>query len=81
MAKSSTGEMLHRVERPEIEAPVEDKADETVIEEEIEFSKCGRSPKAHITLTGWHQSNISLHLQQSLLYCHCYHHIHGRPSS
>ena len=51
--------MLHRVERPEIEAPVEDKADETVIEEEIEFSKCGRSPKAHITLTGWHHSKIS----------------------
>ena len=42
----------HRVERPEIEAPVEDKLEETVIEEEVEFSKCGRSPKAHITLTG-----------------------------
>jgi len=41
-----------RVERPEIEAPVEDKLEETVIEEEVEFSKCGRSPKAHITLTG-----------------------------
>ena len=40
------------MERPEQEAPVEDKPEETVVKEVVEFSKCGRSPKAHITLTG-----------------------------
>ena len=45
-------ELWHRVERPEQQAPVEDKPEEKVVEEVAEFSKCGRSPKAHITLTG-----------------------------
>ena len=40
------------MERPETQAPVEDKPEEKVVEEVAEFSKCGRSPKAHITLTG-----------------------------
>ena len=35
-----------------MEAPVEEKEEETVAKEVVEFSKCGRTAKAHITLTG-----------------------------
>merc|ERR1711936_154184 len=42
----------YRVERPNRVKRVEDKEEEEVVEEIVEYSKCGRSPKSQITLTG-----------------------------